>query len=322
MEEKLRIATEFLKGRNVLLTGGCGFIGSHLVRRLASYGANVRVFDKELRKEFSNVDYVEGDVRNYRDILKAVEGASVVYHFSALLGVERIRDIPADVMEVNLKGTMNALKAAEAHEVDRFLFASSSEVYGQPRKLPISEEDDKAPVSFYGISKLASESYCLAYYRQRGLKTTCLRFFNVYGPGQTERFVIPIFISKAARGEPPVIYGHGNQSRCYTYVEDAVDGIILASTSEQAVGEVFNIGNDEEVTVEELAQYIIKFAGKDSVKPIYKPFGEGIRVEEREILKRRPDILKARTMLGFEVSTSWQEGIKSSMDWYLSRGNR
>jgi nucleoside-diphosphate-sugar epimerase len=322
VKEKLALAKRMMADKNVLVTGGCGFIGSHLVKRLVSYGAKVKVFEKEVRNKHEGTEYISGDVRNYQDLLKAMEGISVVFHFSALLGVERIRDIPADVMEVNLRGTINALKAAEAHEVERFLIASSSEVYGEPRKLPISEDDDKAPVSFYGVSKLAAEGYCMAYYKQRGLKTTSLRFFNVYGPGQTERFVIPIFISKVAKGEPPVIYGHGNQSRCYTFVDDAIDGVILSSSLKEGIGEAFNIGNDEEVSVEQLAQYIISISGKNSLKPIYKPFGEGIRVEEREILKRRPDILKARTLLGFEVSTTWQEGIKRSLEWYMSRENK
>ena len=320
VEEKMKRAKSTLKGKNILVTGGCGFIGSHLVKRLQELEANVRVFDKKIGEELSGVDYVQGDARNYTDLLKCMEGIQMVFHLSALLGVERIRDIPCEVMDVNLRGTINALKAAEAREVDRFLLASSSEIYGEPRKLPIAEDDDRAPISFYGISKLASEAYCQAYHEQRGLKTTRVRYFNVYGPSQTERFVVSIFISRVLRGEPPIIYGHGNQSRCYTYVDDAVKGTILAATLEEGVGEVFNIGNEEEeVSLLELAEYIIEISKKDGLRPVYRPFGDGIRVEAREIIKRRPATLKARTLLGYDTTISWREGIKRVMEWHLHR---
>jgi UDP-glucose 4-epimerase len=239
---------------------------------------------------------------------------------SALLGVERIRVIPCDVMDVNLLGTINALRAAAANDVERFLLASSSEIYGEPHKLPITEDDDKSPISFYGVSKLAAEAYCQAYYQQRGLKTTCVRYFNVYGPGQTERFVVSIFMSKVSRGEPPIIYGHGNQSRCYTYVDDAVNGTILAASLGEGIGEVFNIGNDVEVSILQIAEYIIEISGKDGLKPVYRPFGDGIRVEAREIMKRKPDILKARTLLGFDPTVTWQEGFRRVLEWHVGRG--
>jgi UDP-glucose 4-epimerase len=310
-----------LQGTNVLITGGCGFIGSHLVSRLREHGCKIRVFDRDIQPVHSDVWYIQGDVRDYEAVARAMGGIDIVFHLAGLVGVELISNIPYDVLEVNLQGTVNALKAAQKSKVKRFLFASSSEVYGQPKKLPIAESDDLAPISVYGIAKLAAETYCQAFFEQFGLPTTRVRYFNVYGPGQKERFVIPIFISRVLRGEPPVIYGHGDQRRCYTYVDDAVRGTILAAISENGVGEVFNIGNDQEVSILELAEYIIRISGND-LKPIYKAFGDGIRAESREIFSRRPDILKARTLLGFDVTVSWQEGVKRFMEWYKEVTNR
>ncbi len=155
------------------------------------------------------------------------------------------------------------------------------------------------------MAKLTGEAYCAAFYREHGLKYTTLRYFNVYGPGQSGKFVIPIFISRVVKGLPPIIYGNGSQSRAYTYITDAVNGTLLAAASDNTVGETFNIGNDEAITLTELAHYIIDICGNHH-KPIFKNFGDGIRVEKREILKRQPDISKARRMLGFEAMVPWQ----------------
>jgi UDP-glucose 4-epimerase len=224
-------------------------------------------------------------------------------------------------MKVNSDGTVNALEAACRNDIERFVMISSSEVYGDSDTFPLKEDHTPAPVSIYGVSKLAAEAYCLAFHAQRKLKTTCLRMFNVYGPGQRESFVIPIFISGIVSGKPPIIYGHGNQSRCYTYITDAVKGIMLAMTAKEAVGEVFNIGNTEEVTVLQLADYLIGLLDGD-MKPVYQPFGDGIRVEGREIFRRQPDILKAMTRLGFDIEVSWKEGVKRFCDWFLENNKR
>lgn len=306
------------KGKRVLVTGGCGFIGSWIVTRLLELGADVTVFDCHVKPFDPRVKIIQGDARKFEAVNHAMRGQEYVFHLAAILGVEEISDIPLQVLENNLGGTINALKAAHENRVQRFIYTSSSEVYGRPYKVPIAEDDPIVPVSTYGLAKLTGEAYCAAFYREHGLKYTTLRYFNVYGPGQSGKFVIPIFISRVVKGLPPIIYGNGSQSRAYTYITDAVNGTLLAAASDNTVGETFNIGNDEAITLTELAHYIIDICGNHH-KPIFKNFGDGIRVEKREILKRQPDISKARRMLGFEAMVPWQKGVKQFTAWYKNK---
>ncbi len=312
--------SSFYKEKKILVTGGCGFIGRYIVAKLLEFGSDVTVYDcnsaESPVRHDPRVSLIREDVRNFEELNRATRGQDYVFHLAAALGVEKIVDIPLQVLEVNLGGTVNALRAAAENGVKRFLYTSSSEVYGQPRKIPIAEDDLAAPISTYGVSKLAGESYCAAFAKEHGLENTIVRLFNIYGPGQTEKFVMPLFISRVMQKTPPIIYGNGLQSRAYTFIADAVNGILLAGESKDAIGEILNIGNDEEISINELAEFIIEISG-NNLKPIYKPFGNGIRVENREVLRRQPDISKARQMLGFGVQVPWREGVKQFREWYL-----
>ena len=308
----------FFYGKRVLVTGGCGFIGSWIANRLAELGAEVTVFDCHIKPIHPKVKIIQGDVRKFEEVNRAVCEQEYVFHLAAILGVEKIQNIPLQVLDNNLGGTINVLKAAHENRVKRFIYTSSSEVYGNPKKVPISEEDPTAPISTYGIGKLAGEAYCNAYYREFGLEYTILRFFNVYGPGQTEKFVMPIFLSRVLRGLPPIVYGNGSQSRAYTYITDAVNGTLLAAASEEGAGAIFNIGNNEAITLTELAQYIIDISG-NHLKPVFKNFGEGIRMEKREVIRREPDITKAQKTLGFALEVPWQKGVKQFAIWYKDK---
>ena len=314
--------SSFYRDKKVLVTGGCGFIGRYIVARLLEFDSEVTVYDcnssESPVRHDPRVNLVQEDVRNFEELNRATRGQDYVFHLAAALGVEKIVDIPLQVLEVNLGGTINALRAAAENGVKRFLYTSSSEVYGQPRKIPISECELAAPISTYGVSKLAGESYCAAFAKEHGLEHTVIRLFNIYGPGQTEKFVMPLFISRIMRKTPPIIYGNGLQSRSYTFITDAINGILLAGASKDAIGEIFNIGNDEEISINELAEFIIEISG-NNLKPIYRPFGDGIRVENREVLRRQPDISKARDILGFGVQVSWQEGVRQFREWYLEK---
>lgn len=317
MEQALEVARQALAGRRVLVTGGAGFVGSHLTARLRAWGVEVTVFEPGVPPN-GDPGWYRGSVTDADALATAFAGHDIIFHLAALVGVEHIAPIPLATLEVNLEGTRCALQAAHAVGVQRFVFASSSEVYGEPRQLPIAEGDPVSPLSVYGVAKLASEAYCLAYHQERGVPATVVRLFNVYGPRQAEEFVIPIFLRRVLAGEPPIIYGHGAQSRSYTYVDDAVSGIILAAVADTAPGQVYNIGNTDEVTVQELADTICGLCGRTDLAPEYRQFGEGIRVEHREILRRQPDILKANIELQFRPQVGWREGLQRFHEWFVA----
>lgn len=298
------------------MTGGAGFIGRNVTTRLLELGCAVRVLDVPGSNPPPGAEFVAGSVLDPEAVDAAVRSVDRILHLAALLGVERIASIPADVMRTNVEGTWNVLNAARKHGARRVVLASSSEVYGNAKCLPVSEQSDLSPVSIYGISKAAAEGYALAFHEQFRLPTVIVRYFNVYGPGQSERFVIPIFVSRALQNLSPIIYGHGSQSRCYLYVDDAVDGTLAALALDGIDGQVFNIGTDQPVSVLSLAEYICEISGHPALRPEYRPFGDGIRVERIEILQRVPDILKARSVLGFDYSVDWREGVARVIQHY------
>jgi UDP-glucose 4-epimerase len=314
LQENLQQSHKYFKGKKILVTGGSGFIGSHLVDRLEEYGAEVRVFDYFNRNGKTNVIY--GDINNFQHLNKCMNGVEIVFHYAAILGVEKIIDIPEKVLEINLMGTRKALHAAIQNNVKKFIYASSSEIYGNPRRIPVLEDDDPSPISVYGISKLAGETYCQSIAAKHDIHVTILRYFNVYGPRQVEKFVMSNFISRVSQNLPPIIYGSGEQSRSYTFISDAIVGTLLAAALSPEKCQVYNIGNTQECTLNELAERIIGLSGKKLV-PRYKAFGDGIRVESREIMHRKPNIEKAQRELGFEITTTLEEGIKRYYQWYI-----
>ncbi len=316
MDEALATAGGHFKGKKVLVTGGLGFIASHLVDRLVSWGADVTLMDARPTYD-GELTYIQGDVRDYEAMSAAVEGKDLVFHFASILGVEKILQIPLDVMEVNLGGTINALKACVEHNVERMILTSSSEIYGEPRVIPTPESTLPSPVSIYGVSKLAAEAYCQAYAQQHGLKYTAVRFFNVYGEGQAMEFVVSKFLGRIAEDKPPVIFGSGEQVRTYTYVGDAVDCTLLAAASPQGVNEVFNIGGAETISLIELARLIGEISEK-SLEPEFREFGdEGVREKDREVFARIPSVTKARKILGYRSRVGLREGLTRTYKWYL-----
>lgn len=315
MEQALGKAAEHFSGKKVLVTGGLGFIASHLVDRLEAWGAELTLLDA---RDYSGEHrYVKGDVRDPEVMSAAVEGQDVVFHFASILGVEKILNIPLDVMSVNLEGTVNCLKACVKHGVGRVVLTSSSEIYGEPRVIPTPEDTLPSPVSIYGVSKLAAEAYCQGFAQQHGLSYTAVRFFNVYGEGQAEEFVVSKFLARVADGKPPIIFGSGEQVRTYTYVGDAVDCTLLAAASEDGVNQVFNIGGAETISLIELARLIGEIAGQN-MEPEYKEFGdEGVRERDREVFARIPSVTKARNVLGYRSRVGLREGLTRTYHWYL-----
>src|SRR3954451_1307719 len=250
--------------RRVLVTGGAGFIGSNLVRRLLEQGDDVRVLDnfstgnrRNLESLVGEVEMVEGELRSYERVHNAVRGVEVVFHQGALPSVPRSVQDPLTTSAVNVEGTLNVLLAARDEGVRRVICASSSSVYGNSGDLPRRENQHLDPISPYGVSKLAAERYCVSFSRVYALETVALRYFNVFGPNQdpTSQYaaVVPRFIAAVREGRPAPTTGDGAESRDFTYVSTIVDATVLAAEAEGVNGAVLNVATGRQATVDELA---------------------------------------------------------------------
>jgi len=298
----------------VFITGGSGFIGLPLVKHLLEQGHDVKVLDLQKPDiEHKKLEFINKSIMD--ELSEDIKGSDIVYHFAALLGVDNSDKKPLETMRVNLEGSVNVFKSAVEAGVKRIMYVSSSEVYGEPRELPIKEDSVKGPISTYGVSKLAAEIYAKAYNHEFGTDIRIVRFFNVYGPRQSSNFVISTFINNALENKPIKVFGEGSQTRCFTYVEDAVDGI-LAVVEKGISGEVYNIGNNKPTTILELAEAIKVVTGSQS-EIIKAEFGKGTRLKEREIEYRIPDISKMKE-LGWEPKIMVLEGIKKILDFRKS----
>ena len=299
--------------RRVIVTGGAGFIGSHLAEELVRRGYKVFIIDdlstgkpeniEELLKE-NSVEFVQGSITDLPLLQKLFKGAKYVFHQAALARVPRSIEDPLTTNEVNIKGTLNVLLAAKENGVRKVIYASSSSVYGDTSALPQKEDMPPNPLSPYALTKLAGEYYCNIFRQIYGLSTVSLRYFNVYGPRQDPHSqyatVIPAFIGRISQDLPPVIYGDGEQSRDFTYIEDVVRANILAAEA-NAEG-VYNIGNGKNTTINQLADIILKLMKKD-LQPIHDKPRLG---DPRHTLA---DISKAKDF-GYEPKWTLEDGLK------------
>jgi len=299
----------------VVVTGGVGFIGSRLVRELLGRGCYVVVLDNFCSGSWENLrglhgrdgfEVVEGDVRDRRVVRKVMKGADGVVHLAALIDVEAsVRD-PFQTHDVNVNGTLNVLHAAVKSGVRRFVFASSTAVYGDANPLPLKEDYPLCPISPYAASKAAAEGYCRAFNSCYGLGTVILRYFNVYGPGQrnsTYSGVITRFLEKAFRSEPLIVYGDGGQTRDFIYVDDVVKATILALEGVGVEGETFNVCTGKPTSVNELVEVVRAIVGRD-LRVVYDEPRNG------DIRSNYGDPSKAEKTLGFNAKTSLREGIE------------
>ncbi len=306
----------------VLVTGGAGFIGSHIVRRLLAIGHDVRVIDDLSTGRRSNLDEVIGEIEFFEidirdaDALRApMTGCDAVIHLAALPSVPRSIADPAASHEANATGTLNVLNAAREAEASRVVSASSSSIYGAARELPKRESMRPLPISPYAVSKLAAESYCRSFYEVYGLEAVALRYFNVFGPRQDPKSeyaaVIPKFIRAFRLGEAPVINGDGEQSRDFTYVENVVNANMAAIEVPGIGGGVYNIACGAGITLNEIATRLREEIGAD-VEPIHGPDRLG------DVRHSLADISAARADLGYEPTVSLEEGIRRTVDYYRS----
>jgi UDP-glucose 4-epimerase len=306
-----------LSGR-VLVTGGAGFIGGHLVKRLKERGLEVTVLDnlstgsmKNL-EEATAVEFVKGEITDRSLTGKLMRDTDAVIHLAAIVDHETCLRDPAVAREVNVNGTQTLLEEAGERDVQRFVYASSAAVYGHATEVPIREDSRLAPISPYGASKAEAEQRCLEYAQTYGMRVICLRFFNVFGPRQTARQysgVITEFMKNLREGKPPVIYGDGLQTRDFVNVQDVVGAIMLATDSENATG-VFNVATGIETTIEDLALKLISTT-RQSSKPVYDTPREG------DIRRSVGDISKAQEELGYSPTTNLVENLASLWSWYV-----
>ena len=301
-------------GEKALVTGGGGFIGSHLVGRLLRDGDEVRVLDnfatgkrENLLQIDGDVELIEGDIQSYERVHNAVRGCEVVFHLAALPSVPRSIQDPLTSTATNVTRTLNVLLATRDDGARRVVFASSSSVYGPQRKFPQREDVAVRPISPYGVSKLAAEGYCRAFTNVYGLETVAVRYFNVFGPRQDPlsqyAAVIPRFITAVLKGEPPVIYGDGEQSRDFTYIDNAVEGTVLASNAEGIAGETFNLACGEATTLNRLLEHLREISGS-AVEAIYEERQPG------DLQRSQADISRAREALGYDPAIDVRAGLE------------
>jgi UDP-glucose 4-epimerase len=299
-----------------LVTGGGGFIGSHLVERLLRDGYEVRVLDnfatghrENLAEVDSDFELIEGDIQSYERVHNAVRGSDVVFHLAALPSVPRSVQDPLTSTASNVTGTLNVLLAARDEGVRRVVFASSSSVYGPQREYPQREDVAARPISPYAVSKLAAEGYCRAFTQVYGLETVAVRYFNVFGPRQDPlsqyAAVIPRFITAVLAGESPVIFGDGEQSRDFTYIDNTIDGTLLASTAQGVAGETFNLACGEGTTLNQLLDHIRELSGKP-VEAVYAEAKPG------DLRRSLADISSAREALGYEPAVDLRSGLEKT----------
>jgi len=306
-----------------LVTGGGGFIGSNVVRALLARGDDVRVLDNFSTGSRANlaglehdVQLVEGDLRSYERVHAAVRGAEVVFHQGALPSVPRSVQDPLTTTAVNIEGTLNVLLAARDEGVRRIVNASSSSVYGNTGELPRVETQAPDPISPYAVAKLAAERFCTSFSRVYGMEIVSLRYFNVFGPRQdpTSQYaaVVPRFIRAVAGDEPVTIYGDGEQSRDFTFVDNVVGANLLAADAQGVGGEILNIATGGSVTVNALADAIGELLGK----PVTKAY-ESAR--EADVRASWADVAEAKRLLGFEPQVGFDQGLERTADYLLGR---
>lgn len=305
-----------------LVTGGAGFIGSHIVDRLVNDGHTVRILDNFFEGKESNIahnsgriEVIRGDIRNKEDVKRAVDGMEYILHQAAMRSVPMSVENPYPYNDVNITGQLNLLMAARDAGVKRLIFASSSSVYGSNPILPKHEDMLPMPISPYAVTKLAGEAYCSMFTELYGLETVSLRYFNVFGPRQDPNSqyaaVIPKFITAIMNDERPVVFGDGLQSRDFTYVENNVEANLKACTAPDAAGKVFNIACGETYSLLDVIAAINELLGK-SIEPIFAPPRAG------DVKHTQADIEKAREIIGFNPSVTFMEGLEKTVRWMSS----
>jgi len=304
-----------------LVTGGAGFIGSHLTAALLARGARVRVIDnlstgyrENLAEIDGDIDFVNASITETKSLARALEDVEVVFHEAAIPSVPRSINSPFETHESSVNGTFSLLLAARDQRVRRVIYAASSSAYGEQPESPKRESMRPDPLSPYAVAKLVGEYYCQVFTRSYGLETVSLRYFNVFGPrqdpGSEYSGVISRFVRALHEGERPVIYGDGEQSRDFTYISNVVDANLRAAESSTAIGKTINIGNGKSVTVNELLQTVKELSGKQDVTAEYRDARAG------DVRHSLADLSLAESLLGYSPQVGLEEGLRLTLDWW------
>jgi UDP-glucose 4-epimerase len=317
-----------------LITGGAGFIGSHLAEELLRRGSEVLVIDDLSTGSIENIGHLKGapgfsytieTIQNRPVLAELVDGSDVVYHLAAAVGVRLIIESPVRTIETNIKGTELVLELA-AKKGKKVILASTSEVYGKANSLPFSEGADiiLGPTSksrwSYACSKAIDEFLALAYWRERRVPAVVARLFNTVGPRQTGRYgmVVPNFVKQALAGEPITVFGTGKQSRCFTWVGDAVRALIDLAQHPNAVGEVFNVGSDQEITIADLA-YLVKKKTESSSSVVFVPYDRAYEEGFEDMPRRVPDLRKIRAVVDYAPTMDLDQILDEIIAYYRAR---
>lgn len=308
-----------------LVTGGAGFIGSELVRQLVSRNLKVTVIDNLVNGKVENLQglpeermsFVQADIRDYPRMAECMEHVDIVFHL-ACLGVRHSIHSPIENHDVNATATLQMLAMAKRLGVKRFVYVSSSEVYGTARWVPMSEEHPTFPHTVYGASKLAGECYARAFYETYRYPTVIVRPFNAYGPrchheGDSGE-VIPKFLLRCMARRPMVIFGDGHQTRDFTYVADTARGIVAAGMTDEAIGQTINLGSGEEISIKSLAMKVAELEGQAPAEILYEEPRPG------DVLRLCAETTRAKKLLHFEPQVGLDEGLRALREWYLSTG--
>jgi UDP-N-acetylglucosamine/UDP-N-acetyl-alpha-D-glucosaminouronate 4-epimerase len=306
-----------------LVTGGAGFIGSHIASALANDGARVRVLDdlstghrENIDEIGGDVDFIQGSVADEELLNKVLENVELVFHEAAIPSVPRSVEAPRQTHIASVDGTFSLLVAARDRGVRRVVYAASSSAYGDQPTLPKSEEMRPDPLSPYAVAKLVGEYYCRAFTRVYGLETVSLRYFNVFGPrqdpGSQYSGVVSRFISSLLSNERPVIYGDGEQSRDFTYIDNVVFANLNAASAKEASGKVINVANGQRITLNQLLEELKELTGKQDVTAEY------LEPRVGDVRHSLADITMARELLGYESKVDLREGLQRTIDWWKS----
>jgi len=305
-----------------LVTGGAGFIGSHLAEELVRRGHEVTIFDNFSTGTLENLRglpayVIEGDLRNIDQVESAVKGIDTVFHLAALCSVSRSVADPKSTHDVNITGTLNLLEACRKARVRRLVLSSSSSVYGESETLPKHEDMKPAPISTYAVSKLTGEHYCQVYWKAYGLETVCLRYFNVFGPrqdpGSEYAAVIPKFIDAVLNGQSPLIYGDGSQTRDFTYVDNVVNANICAAESPRMPGQIVNIACEGRLSLLELLKNIGRILDVE-ISPEFRDARTG------DVKHSQASIARAQELFDYSPGVDFEKGLKLAIKWYRQSG--